>query len=63
MGGLDLLGYATVAPLHTCERHVNGDFRSLLFAEEGPVKSGLGRCHSTQFNDGKKAKAIAAGAV
>ena len=41
------LGKRRWRPHHTCERHVNSDFISLLFAQERPVQSRPGRCHST----------------
>ena len=54
------LGKRRQHPLHTCERHVNIDFISLLFAQERLVPSGPVRYHSTQFNGVNITKSIAA---
>ena len=46
-----------------CERHVNSDFISPVFAQKRLVQSGLGRCHLAQVNIRAKAKSFAARSV
>ena len=57
---LNLLGQATVAPLHTCARHVNIDFIITVLTQELLVQSRLGRCHLTQVDVRKKGNSVAA---
>ena len=57
--GYVLLGVATVAPLYTCDRHVDNDFVNLYLVAERLVQSGPGRCHSTHINGRKTSKSIA----
>ena len=53
------LGIQWCCPLGTCHRHVPSDFINSFIAPERLVRSGRGRCHSTQFNDRNIGKPIA----